>query len=285
VAKTQDIRRRIRSVGKTMQLTRAMKMVSASKLRRAQEQMERARPYAHRTLAVLQALAARGGDDAHPLLRIHDGNRAGIVVITSDKGLCGAFNAGILRQAENFARSLDDFEFSVTAVGRKARDYVRRRGYRLQDEWTDVFRAVRFETAAAIAHPLIERYAAEEVDRIFLVYNEFKSAIQCRPIVQQLLPIPPAQIDGGVVVEDWIFEPAPERLFATLLPHYVEIQLYHALIESAAAEHAARMTAMDNATNNAGELIDSLTLTMNRVRQTSITTEIIEVVSGAQALG
>jgi F-type H+-transporting ATPase subunit gamma len=285
MAKTQDLRRRIRSVRNTMQLTRAMKMVSAAKLRRAQEQIWRSRPYSERTRAVLRAVTSRADPEAHPLLEVHEGRRTELIVVTADKGLCGVFNAGILRHAEGFASTLGQAEFTIAAVGRKGRDHFRRRGHALERQWTDVFRKVEFSVAAAIARTAIERYVAHEVDRIWLVYNEFKSAIQAKPVVQPLLPVPPAEMEGDGPPEAYLYEPAPEELLATLLPHYVEIQVYHALLESVAAEHAARMTAMDNATNNAGELIDALTLTMNRVRQASITTEIIEVVSGAQALG
>jgi F-type H+-transporting ATPase subunit gamma len=172
----------------------------------------------------------------------------------------------------------------VNAVGKKGRDFLRGT-HELVGEWPDVFRRVEFQTAKEISAGLIDRYVEDEMDQIHLVYNEFKSAIQAKPVVQQLLPVEPAEFETGDVPRDYIYEPSPQTLFAALLPHYVENQVFHAMLESAAAEHAARMTAMDSATNNAAELIDSLTLTMNRVRQAAITTEIIEVVSGAEALG
>jgi F-type H+-transporting ATPase subunit gamma len=284
MAKTQDIKRRIRSVKNTMQLTKAMKMVSAAKLRRSQERMLALRPYAHRTLKVLRSLAARANPELHPLLQTHGERRQEIVVVTADKGLCGAFNAGIIRTAEAFAEGQSQRELSFSTVGKKGSEYFGRR-VELKRRWTDVFRIVEFQTAKEIATSLVDSYLAQEVDAVHLVYNEFKSAIQARPIVQQLLPVEPAEMESGETADDYLYEPSATEIFDTLLPHYVNNQVYQAMLESSAAEHAARMTAMEAATNNAGELIESLTLTMNRVRQASITTEIIEVVSGAEALG
>jgi len=284
MAKTQDLKRRIRSVRNTMQLTRAMKMVAASKLRRAQERMARARPYAHRTVEVLRSLAGRANPEQHPLLQVHGDKLVELAVVTADKGLCGAFNSGIIRTADAFAKSLSGKDLAINAVGKKGREYFGRR-YTLSNQWPDVFRVVEYSTAKRIAADLIERYVDGQIDTLYLVYNEFKSAIQSRPIVQQLLPIEPAEFQSGETVEDYLYEPSAEELFRAMLPGYVENQVFQALLESSAAEHASRMTAMDSATNNAGELIESLTLTMNRVRQASITTEIIEVVSGAEALG
>ena len=284
MAKTQDIKRRIRSISNTMQLTRAMKMVSAAKLRRAQDRILAARPYAHRTLNVLRSLAARANPELHPLLQVHGDKRVEMVVITADKGLCGAFNSHIIRTAESFAGEMGGRELSVAAVGKKAREYFGRRAYTMNREWTDIFRRVEFSHAVDIAQTIMDLYVGKQLDEIYLVYNEFKSAIQARPVVQRLLPVEPESFREGETAEDYIYEPNPHALLEALLPHYVKHLVYQALIESAAAEHAARMTAMDSATNNAGELIESLTLTMNRVRQASITTEIIEVVSGAEAL-
>jgi len=283
MAKTQDIKRRIRSVRNTMQLTKAMKMVAAAKLRRAQERMLKARPYAHGMQTILRSLAARANPEMHPLLQVHGDKRVEIVVVTADKGLCGAFNSGIIRTAEMFAQGQYEKELSYNMVGKKGRDHFRRR-VKLTRELADVFRVVEFSMAKQIAQDLMERYEKQELDQIYLVYNEFKSAIQAKPVVQQLLPIAPEQLAAGESADEYIYEPSAEKLFAALLPHYVENQVFQAMLESAAAEHAARMTAMESASNNAAELIDSLTLTMNRVRQASITTEIIEVVSGAEAL-
>jgi len=284
MAKTQDLKRRIRSVRNTRQLTRAMKMVSAAKLRRAQDRILRARPYSQRLRHVLRSVAARAHPEQHPLLERRLGERCEIVVVTADKGLCGAFNAAILRLVGAFIRERSGWDIRIRAVGKKGRDFFVRRT-KVARQHVDVFRNVEFATARAIAHELMDNYLAGEVDSIHLIYNEFKSAIQARPIVQQLLPIEPAEVAADEPADDYIYEPSPEQLFQSLLPSYVENQVFHVMLESAAAEHAARMTAMDSATNNAGELIDSLTLTMNRVRQASITTEIIEVVSGAEAQG
>jgi F-type H+-transporting ATPase subunit gamma len=283
MAKTQDIKRRIKSVKNTMQLTRAMRMVAAAKLRRAQERMMHARPYVHGMTRVLRSLAARANPEDHPLLQEHGDKKVELVVLTADKGLCGAFNSGIIRLAENFAEEQKGKELTWNAVGKKGRDYFRRR-FELKRERVDLFRTVEFDAAKEIAADLIERYIDGELDQIHLIFNEFKSAIQAKPVALQLLPIEPEQFEAGEVADDYIYEPSAKELFAELLPHYVENQIFQGMLESVAAEHAARMTAMESATNNAGELIDSLTLTMNRVRQASITTEIIEVVSGAEAL-
>lgn len=285
MAKAQDIKRRIKSIGNTMQLTRAMKMVSSAKLRRAQRRILSARPYSDRTLAILRSVASRANPELNPLLQTHGNERVEIVVLTGDKGLCGAFNANIVRKAHELVRDLGRRDVRVTAIGRRGRDYFNRIGANVIAAWADVFRDVQFPLAAEIADGLIERYTNREVDEIYLAFNAFKSALQSDVTIVRLLPIEPLTLEDSSVQEDYIYEPAPQELLASLLPHYVQQLVFRALLESVAAEHAARMTAMENATKNAGELIDSLTLTMNRVRQASITTEIIEVVSGAEALG
>jgi F-type H+-transporting ATPase subunit gamma len=285
MAKAQDIKRRIKSIGNTMQLTRAMKMVSSAKLRRAQRRILAARPYSDRTLAILRSVASRANPELNPLLQTHGNERVEIVVLTGDKGLCGAFNANIVRKAYELVQDLGRRDVRVTAIGKRGRDYFNRIGANVIASWADVFRDVQFPLAAEIADGLIERYTNREVDEIYLAYNGFKSALQADVTIVRLLPIEPLTLEDQGVQEDYIYEPAPQELLASLLPHYVQQLVFRALLESVAAEHAARMTAMENATKNAGELIDSLTLTMNRVRQASITTEIIEVVSGAEALG
>ncbi len=284
MAKTQDLKRRIRSVKNTMQLTKAMKMVAASKLRRSQERMMKARPYSRRMLRVLRSLASRAEPEQHPLLQTHGERNLELVVLTGDRGLCGGFNAGIIRTGVDFAREQVDCEIKINAVGKKSHEFFASR-FEMANSWLDIFRIVDFATAREIADDLIRRYSDGDVDKIVLVYNEFKSAIQARPIVQQLLPIQPGEFDSETETGDYIYEPSAQQLFSSLLPGYVRNQVFHAMLESVAAEHAARMAAMDSATKNAGELVDSLTLTMNRIRQASITTEIIEVVSGAEALG
>jgi F-type H+-transporting ATPase subunit gamma len=285
MAQEQDLKRRIRSVKNTMQLTRAMKMVSAAKLRRAQDRIFAARPYAERMAKVLHSLAARANPEDHPLLVERDDRRVAVVVVSSDKGLCGSFNAGVSRLAHRTIADLGDREVTVTPVGKKVRDYFRVRHFNLVGEQVNRLRIVEFSLAKEIAGELMQRFLDDEVDRVLLVYNEFKSAISQKPRVEQLLPIQRAVVEPDETPEDYIYEPNAATLFEQLMPHHIEIQVFRALLETVAAEHAARMTAMESATKNAGELIDSLTLTMNRIRQASITTEIIEVVSGAEALG
>ena len=280
-----DIRRRIRSVKNTQQITRAMKMVSAAKLRRAQDAMFAARPYARKMMEVLNSLATRAQPDAHPLLQEHGGERVLLVVVTADKGLCGGFNANIIRAA---ARFLEDEQrkqrpLELDLVGRKGRDFFRRRRYRVRSEHVGLFQALQFPAAQRIAQSLIRSYVEREVDRIHIVYNEFKTVIAQKVVVEQLLPIRKLEFDPTEPPLDYIYEPSPGGIFDGVLPKHVEIQVWRALLESAAAEHGARMAAMDAATNNAGEMIDRLTLYMNKVRQAAITKEIIEVVSGAGA--
>jgi F-type H+-transporting ATPase subunit gamma len=278
-----DIRRRIRSVRNTQQITKAMKMVSAAKLRRAQEAMFAARPYARKMMEVLNSLASRAESDAHPLLEEREGGRTLLVVITGDKGLCGAFNANIVRTASRFLAERQPGGVELALVGRKGRDFFRRRDARIRSEQVGVFSALRYATARKLAAELVEAFTSEAVDEIYLVYNEFKSVIQQRLAVERLLPIQRHALRPQEPVLDYLYEPSPRAIFSEILPKHVEVQVWKALLESAAAEYGARMTAMDSATNNASEMIDRLTLHMNKVRQAAITKEIIEVVSGAGA--
>jgi len=288
MANVRDLRRRIRSVSNTMQLTKAMKMVSAAKLRRSQDAMLKARPYADAQLRILRSLAHRAGGEAHPLLADRGDHRVELVVMTADKGMCGSFNAHILRQAQGFLdrRAVrGQAELTLHVVGKKAADYFGRRAYAIHRKYTDAFRTVSFDTARQIASDLVERFAEAELDAIYLVYNEFKSAISQKVVTRRLLPLIEVGEEGEQTdALEYIYEPDAATLLRRLLPHYVETQVFHAMLESSAAEHGARMSAMDSATRNAEEMIRTLTLNMNRVRQASITTEIIEVVSGAQAL-
>jgi F-type H+-transporting ATPase subunit gamma len=278
-----DIRRRIRSVKSTQQITKAMKMVSAAKLRRAQEAMFAARPYARKMTEVLNSMASRATPDAHPLLEERGHRKVLLVVITADKGLCGAFNANIIRTATRFLADRGDGDVTLALVGRKARDFFRRRAVKVRSERVGVFQALRYETARELARELMEAFTRGEVDQVFLVYNEFKSVIQQRLVVDRLLPVERHAISPRDPALDYLYEPEPAGIFATILPKHVEVQVWKALLESQAAEHGARMTSMDAATNNASEMIDRLTLYMNKVRQAAITKEIIEVVSGAGA--
>jgi F-type H+-transporting ATPase subunit gamma len=276
-----DIRRRIRSVKNTQQITKAMKMVSAAKLRRAQEAMFAARPYARKMMEVLNSLASRAHPDVHPLLQDRGGERTLLVVITADKGLCGGFNANIIRAAARFLEERPGADLRLELVGRKGRDYFKRRAFKVRAEHVGLFQALKYATARTLASDLQRAYVEGEVDAVFLVYNEFKSVIQQRVVVERLLPIPKPELHAEEPALDYIYEPDPAAIFAELLPKHVEIQVWRALLESVAAEHGARMTAMDAATNNADEMLDRLTLYMNKVRQAAITKEIIEVVSGA----
>jgi F-type H+-transporting ATPase subunit gamma len=344
MANVLDIRRRIRSVRNTRQITQAMKMTSAARLRRAQDRALAARPYAQMLTNVLKSLVTRAevydpatGEPKHPLLARRPENNILLIVVTADKGLAGAFNANILKAAARFLESKSDKNVDIEAIGRKARDFFRRRYPMRSAEAEDragrvqmtgetvALAQIDFALASHIAKDIVERYTNEQIDSVYLVYNEFKSVIAQRLIVDEVLPIaeigapdirqadeltkaeyehhaqaaersgispePPdtSEIDRvasefATKQVDYIYEQSPEELFRSLLPKYVAVQIYRALMESNAAEHAARMTAMDSATNNATEMIDSLTLKMNRARQASITKEIIEIVSGAAAL-
>jgi F-type H+-transporting ATPase subunit gamma len=276
-----DIRRRIRSVKNTQQITKAMKMVSAAKLRRSQEAMFAARPYARKMVEVLNGVATRARADAHPLLQERPGERTLLVVVTADKGLCGGFNANIIRAASRFIEQRRAGELELGLVGRKGRDYFRRRAFKVRAEHVGIFQTLEYATARRIAQELIQGYVGGTWDEVYLLYNEFKSVIQQRVVVERLLPIEKHALHPAAPAVDYLYEPQPESIFQALLPKHVEVQVWRALLESAAAEHGARMAAMDAATRNAGEMIDRLTLYMNKVRQAGITKEIIEVVSGA----
>jgi F-type H+-transporting ATPase subunit gamma len=282
-----DIRRRIRAVKSTQQITKAMKMVSSSKLRRAQERIVRSRPYAQEMLRVFNNLAARTDAAQHPLLQVREGGRVLLVVITADRGLCGGFNANVIKAASKFMIEPPadaGRDIALALVGRKSRDFFMRRGFDVRYEEVGLFQNVTWSHARAIAKTSMEEFTSGRVDSVYLVYNEFKSVIQQRVVVERLLPIPrldvPAGTEAGI---DYLFEPTPDILLGTLLPYHVAVQVARALLESSAAEHAARMTAMDAATRNAKDMVDRLTLYMNKVRQASITREIIEIVAGAQA--
>ncbi|HVH72851.1 MAG TPA: ATP synthase F1 subunit gamma [Candidatus Dormibacteraeota bacterium] len=289
-----DIRRRIRSVKNTQQITKAMKMVSAAKLKRAQDRVTNARPFANKMADVLDELAARTNEDFHhPLLDVRGDERYLLVLVTADKGLCGAFNANLNKAAQNFIKEHSAKQIELLAIGRKGRDFFRRRGAEIVGQYVGLMGKGRVEFAEAreIAREIIRRFTEnEELDKVFIIFNEFKSVLTQQVVVQQLLPISrvteASQQDSARAgtLKEYIYEQPPEEIFGRLLPRMVETQLFRALLESVASEHGARMTAMDSASKNAGELIDTLTLNLNRVRQAAITKEIIEVVSGAAAL-
>jgi F-type H+-transporting ATPase subunit gamma len=279
-----DIRRRIRSVKNTQQITKAMKMVSAAKLRRAQERVMSARPYAQKILSVLNSLVTRSEGQTHPLLEDRGNERIQLVVITGDKGLCGAFNSNIIKAAQNFIGENRQRQLQLNCVGREGRDFFRKGSLTIVHEAVNLFARLDYSHARQISATLMEEFANKKVDTVYLVYNEFKSVIQQRIVVEQLLPIQKLAASEEASLIDYIYEQPAGEIFSSLIPKHVEVQVYRALLESAAAEHGARMTAMDAATNNAVDLIDSLTLTMNRARQAGITREIIEIVGGAAAL-
>jgi F-type H+-transporting ATPase subunit gamma len=289
-----DIRRRIKSVKNTQQITKAMKMVSAAKLKRAQDRVVTARPFANKMIEILGGLADRTDENFHhPLLDARGDERYLLVLVTADKGLCGAFNTNLIKAAQSFIRERPDKQIDILAVGRKGRDFFRRRGANLIGEYIGVTGKGRvdFSEALEIARDVIRRFTEdEEIDKAFVIYNEFKSVLQQRVATEQLLPVARATSDDSAATPDqslnlvdYIYEQPPAEIFARLLPRLVETQIFRALLESIASEQGARMTAMDSASKNARELIDSLTLNMNRVRQAAITNEIIEVVSGAAA--
>lgn len=295
MANLLDIRRRIKSVKNTQQITRAMKMMSAARLKRAQDRVVAARPFASKMLEVMGDLAARTDEEfRHPLLNARGDERYLLILITADRGLCGAFNTNLIKAAQAFVHENAGKSFEVLPIGRKGRDFFRRRSMDIVNEYIGLTGkgSVGYDEAVSIADEVIKRFTEdEELDKVFIIYNEFKSVLQQRVIIEQLLPvsrtsesIEDEDATRAVDMTDYIYEQEPGEIFSRLLPRVVETQIFRALLESVASEHGARMTAMDSASKNAGELIASLTLNMNRIRQAAITNEIIEVVSGAAAL-
>jgi F-type H+-transporting ATPase subunit gamma len=282
-----DIKRRIRSVKNTQQITRAMKFVAAARLRRAQERAFAARPYARAISLLVASAAARVPESEHPLLRRSEEKRILLLSVSGERGLCGAFNANVIRRTLEFLREHGSNNPEIIVLGRKIRDAMRKQSWKIVGEYLDITARPDLARAAEIGKEVIALYDRDEIDSVYIVFNEFKSVLTQNLKVEKLLPIEPqtlsaeSQNQTGENAVDYLFEQPPAQLLGGLLPRYVQVQIYRALAESAAAEHAARMTAMDSATNNAGELIDQLTLYMNKVRQAAITKEIIEVVSGA----
>ena len=288
-----DIRRRIKSVKNTQQITKAMKMVSAAKLKRAQDRVVTARPFANKMTEVLGELAKRTDEDFHhPLLDLRGDQRYLLVLITADKGLCGAFNTNLNKGAQTFMRENADKTVEIMAIGRKGRDFFRNRHAVIAGEFLGLTGKGRVELSEAldVARSIIKTYTEDTgIDKVFLIYNEFKSVLSQRVVLEQLLPVSRAKEEEADVksarnLVDYIYEQPPDEMFGRLLPRLVETQIFRALLESVASEQGARMTAMDSASKNASELIETLTLNMNRIRQAAITNEIIEVVSGAAAL-
>jgi F-type H+-transporting ATPase subunit gamma len=281
-----DLRRRIRAVKSTQQITKAMKMIAASRLRRAQERVISARPFAQRMLKVLNGLVSRVEQDTHPLLRVAapPGSRPLLIVITADRGLCGSFNSNIIKAAGQFiVKEGQQHEIALGLIGRKGRDFFRRRGFDVRYEATGIFQRLSFADAASLADAAIEEFTSGRASSVYLVYNEFKSVMSQRIVVERLLPIPRLEGEEAGPTTEYLYEPSPAEIFKDLLPRHVQVQVYRALLESNAAFFAAQMTAMDAATRNSAEMLENLTLYMNKVRQAAITREIIEVVSGASA--
>ncbi|MCU0699926.1 MAG: ATP synthase F1 subunit gamma [Myxococcaceae bacterium] len=282
----RDIRKRIKSVKNTRQITKAMKMVSAAKLRKAQDNVIAARPYAQTLDAVMaQLLSKDPGEVSHPLLTRREVKRIEFVVVSSDRGLAGGFNSNITRRALKFLSEHKQHEVTITTVGRKAGDFLRGRGYTIRKDWPGVFGKLNYAAAEAITAELTERFLSGQVDAVYFLFNEFVSAISQVPNLQQLLPFELNKADaGGKPAGEYAYEPNPQAVLEKLVPQAVNVKVYRGLLESWAAEHAARMAAMENATKNAGEMIGTLTLFYNRTRQALITKELMEIVSGAEAL-
>ena len=282
-----DLRRRIRAVKSTQQITKAMKMIAASRLKRAQDRVIAARPFAQRMLKVLNGLVSRVEQDAHPLLRIPPPGvgKPLLIVITADRGLCGSFNSNVIKAAGHFIlNETPGRDVALGLIGRKGRDFFRRRGFEIRYEQVGIFQKLAFGAAVEIADEAIEEFTSGAASSVSLVYNEFKSVMSQRIVIERLLPIPRLEGEAAAApTVDYLYEPAPEQIFKDLLPRHVQVQIYRALIESNAAFFAAQMTAMDAATRNSAEMLENLTLYMNKVRQAAITREIIEVVSGAAA--
>jgi F-type H+-transporting ATPase subunit gamma len=292
MATLRDIQRRIRSVQSTQKITRAMKLVAAAKLRRAQERIIAARPYANKMAELLGNLVSGTDGAAHPLLEQREGPRRQIVVVTADKGLAGAFNSNIIRRSLELVRESSAADLTLVVVGRKARDFYRRRPYTIKRDLIGFWDRLAYSHACELADFFMAQYLAGEVDEVWLLYNEFRSVAVQRPVRMQLLPIPRTEeaaagsvaVPNPSVAVDYIYEPGPEEILGELLPRHVRMQVYRALMESAAGEHGARMTAMEAATTNAKEMIDVLTIQYNKARQEKITKELLDIVGGAEAL-
>jgi F-type H+-transporting ATPase subunit gamma len=278
----RDLRRRIKSVESTQQITKAMKAVAAAKMRRAQEDVVSARPYARRLREVLGRVAISAGDVRHPLLEVREPQKVAFLLITADRGLCGGFNSNLIRLASQEAKNFTNIDF--ICAGRKGRDFFRRLKKNLIFEYIGLGETVKVEQAREIAAFVMQKYEQKELDVVYVIYSEFVNVLIQRPKIAKLLPIEPPEESGEVKKVDYIFEPEAEEIMAEMLPMYVENFIFHALLESKASEQSARMTAMDNATENANDIINQLTLQMNKARQTAITKELLEIVSGAAAL-
>jgi F-type H+-transporting ATPase subunit gamma len=287
MATLRDIKRRIKAVQSTSKITKAMKMVSAAKFRKAQLRMFELRPYAERMGNILSSLAGGAEGEIHPLLAVRPRKNIEVLVITSDRGLCGAFNTNILKAGTKHIAELkkEGFDVAISCVGRKARDYFKRRNVELKKAWTGISGKISYANAQEIANEIIEKYTDESVDEVILIYNEFKSAMAQKVVIAKLLPLAPIEAsEEALPVYNFIYEPTKQAIFTSLVPKNVEIQIFRALIESQASEEAARMAAMENATKSANDMISSLTLQYNKARQATITKELMDIVGGVEAL-
>lgn len=287
MANLKEIKKRIGSVKNTQQITKAMKMVSAAKLRRAQDAVVAARPYSDKMKEVLTSIAARDIETTHPLLEQREKRNALVLLVTADRGLCGGFNSNIAKAATKFVeQQTDDYAgYTLRIVGKKGNDLLKRRKELTIDKvYENITGSITYATAALLGQEIVEDYEAEQYDAVYIVYNQFHSAINQEVTINQLLPIVPEEAQEELYVADYIYEPSAERVLHSILPKYIEVQIFEALLESVASEHGARMSSMDSATKNASEMIDKLTLQYNRARQAAITKELMEIVSGAESI-
>ncbi|MDA8106237.1 MAG: ATP synthase F1 subunit gamma [Nitrospiraceae bacterium] len=287
MATLRDIKRRIKAVESTSKITKAMKMVSAAKFRKAQQRMLEMRPYAERMNGILSSLASGAEGETHPLLMVRPRRNIEVLVMTSDRGLCGAFNTNIMKTATRHIDELrrEGYEVTIDVVGRKARDYYKRRGIEMRKAWTGIAGKISYANAQEMAAEIIENYTNETTDEVVLIFNEFKSAIAQQVVISRLLPLAPIQaVEETLPIYNFIYEPSKQEIFSRLVPKNVEIQIFRALLESQASEEAARMAAMENATRAANDMIGSLTLQFNKARQASITKELMDIVGGVEAM-
>lgn len=286
MANLKVIKTRIASVKSTQKITTAMKMVSAAKFRKAEEAIVDNRPYSDKMLDVLSSLVLRTEADSHPLLERRDVKKVGLIVFSSDRGLCGSFNGAIIRSVDRFLREkADKYEsISIFIVGKKARDYYKKRDVEKFGVLADLYGKVTIGHANEIGSKIVEMYTAGELDQTFMVYNEFKSALVQTVVYDKLLPVEPPEVELDTTVAEYIFEPSEEKMLNWVLPRYIDVRIFRALLESTASEHGARMTAMDSASNNAADMIDRMTITYNRARQEAITSELMDIVNGVESL-
>lgn len=283
MATLRTIKRRIGSIRNTQQITKAMKMIAAVKLKGAQDSLLSARPYSDKIHEVIESLVVSSGLSPHPLLEKREIKKAVLIVVSSDRGLCGAFNANVFREALSFLKE-KEFEKSLVLIGRKAQEFFKRRDFKIKKEYKDLYTDFSYKKASEISQDIMEDYVTRDIDGVYIIYNYFKSVLFHKTTVTTLLPIEPKNRQEDSAEIDYIYEPSQLEILKDLLPRYIRTQIFKVLLESLASEHSARMTAMDAATENAAELIESLTLTYNKTRQAAITREIIEVVSGADAM-